>query len=61
MDTFVVIALNEKKRIYNELLNIARECPNNQQLGNVLRSHIINTVADLNADTDNPDQGKLNL
>lgn len=57
----VTVAFNEKKEVYHELLKIVRRYPNSQQLGDVLRTHIINTVADLNAETDNPDQGKLNL
>jgi len=52
---------NEKKKVYNELLKPVKEYPNNQQLGEMLRTHIINTVSELNAETDNPDQGKLNL
>jgi hypothetical protein len=57
----VTIAFYEKKKVYDELLKIVRRYPNSQQLGDVLRNHIINTVTDLNADTDNPNQGKLNL
>ena len=57
----VTVAFNEKKKVYDELLIIVRIYPNNQQLGDILRTHIINTVADLNAETDNPGQGKLNL
>jgi len=57
----VTAAFNEKKKVYNELLKVVKEYPNNQQLGEMLRNHIINMVSDLNAETDNPNQGKLNL
>jgi hypothetical protein len=57
----VTITFNEKKKVYDELFKIVKRYPNNQELGNTLRTHIINMVSDLNAETDNPDQGKLNL
>jgi len=57
----VTVTFNEKKKVYDELFKIVKRYPNNQELGNALRTHIINMVSDLNAETDNPNQGKLNL